>query len=415
MTDLTTRPTVRTEPVGSAASGWLSGLAAAAAAAGMGLLSVTVFALLAWVADARSGSGLAGALRAAAQIWLAAHGATIAVPGGQVRLMPLGLTALVAVLLGRAGASVAQVAPPGTPRQFAERVAMVALPYAGITTVIAAVATSATVRPAPLPAALGALLLAGLAVGYGVATTTGTRVAELSPERMPGPVRAVLRGAVGGVGVVVAGGALLAAVALGGQLIRTASTAASLGPGWIGGLTLLMFQIALVPTAAIWGAACLVGPGFALGSGTSVSMFSVSVPAVPALPMLAAVPGNGDPPEALRLLVLVPVVAGMVAGILADRPGRPGRPAAAALTGAAAGVAAAILLVVGAVLAGGSAGPGKLATVGPSPWRVGLAAAVEIGVPAAIMAWWRCYRRLRPDAGPMSQLRQWRGFRRRAD
>jgi hypothetical protein len=51
-----------------------------------------------------------------------------------------------------------------------------------------------------------------------------------------------------------------------------------------------------------------------------------------------------------------------------------------------AGLLAALVLTVLATLAGGSLGPGYLAAVGPSPWRVALALAVEIGVAAALTA-----------------------------
>jgi len=74
-------------------------------------------------------------------------------------------------------------------------------------------------------------------------------------------------------------------------------------------------------------------------------------------------------------------------------------------------VGAALLLTLAMVLADGPAGPGTLALVGPSPWRVGLAAVVGIGVPAAATGWLRA-RWTRPEAFPAAQLR-WLGLGRR--
>ena len=58
----------------------------------------------------------------------------------------------------------------------------------------------------------------------------------------------------------------------------------------------------------------------------------------------------------------------------------------AALGGFATGALAGATLGLLTTLAGGPAGPGRMATVGPSAWQVGIAAALEMGLAAALAA-----------------------------
>ncbi|HVQ93529.1 MAG TPA: DUF6350 family protein, partial [Mycobacteriales bacterium] len=178
----------------------------------------------------------------------------------------------------------------------------------------------------------------------------------------------------------------------------------------------LVIGLLLVPNAAIWAAGYVTGPGFAVGAGTGVSPFGAVLGPVPALPLLAALPA-GAPPQAMRLVLIAPLLAGVLAGLtvarrvpagdpsdLSDPAGRPadrpegrsgwpgggaagrGRARRCAGYGAAAGVLAGGVMAVLAVLSGGSVGAGYLTAIGPSPWQFGLAVAVEVGVPAALVA-----------------------------
>ena len=168
--------------------------------------------------------------------------------------------------------------------------------------------------------------------------------------------------------------------------------------------------VLLVPNGALWAVAYAAGPGFTVGAGTGVSPFGATLGPVPALPLLAALPGDGTPPPAVRAVLLLPVLAGVLTGWVLGRrlavpdPAGPtagtataepagwfaaalsARAARAALRGLAAGAIAALVAAVLAALAGGALGPGYLAAVGPSAWRVALALAVEMAVPAALTA-----------------------------
>src|SRR5664280_2321637 len=247
MTDVLTRPASRPSPPARPGALVVAAPAAAVAAAGAGLLAIAVFVLLAWSADARSGSGTPAALRAAGQVWLTAHGTPVRVPGGVFALLPLGLSALPVVLLARAGAGVARAHPPTTVRLLATTVAGAAVPYAVVAAVLAVASRTPGVRPAPLAAAGCAGLLAAVAVGVGAGRSSQPVQALL--RRVPPPAWRALRGSAAGAGVVLTGGAVVVAAGLAWHLLRAASTAESMGPGLIGGAVLLVLQLALVPTA----------------------------------------------------------------------------------------------------------------------------------------------------------------------
>ena len=90
------------------------------------------------------------------------------------------------------------------------------------------------------------------------------------------------------------------------------------------------------------------------------------------------------------LVLLAPLGAGVLAGVLTHRRADPGaqgrRVRDAAGQAALAGPVAGAGLLVLAWLSGGPLGGGRLSDVGPSPWRVGVAVLVEVGVFAAATA-----------------------------
>jgi len=157
--------------------------------------------------------------------------------------------------------------------------------------------------------------------------------------------------------------------------------------GLVGGIAMTVGQLAFVPDLVAWATAWLVGPGFAIGAGSSVSPIGTTLGPIPGIPLFGALPSSG---HTFGLVwVLVPVVAGFVAGgllrprlvrALGDRDTALHR----ALGGVAAGIVAGLLTGGIAWISSGSLGPGRLAEVGPHAVTVGALAALEVGVPAAI-------------------------------
>ena len=105
--------------------------------------------------------------------------------------------------------------------------------------------------------------------------------------------------------------------------------------------------------------------------------------ALPAIPLLGALPNPGAAPVWAWGALLVPVLAGALAGWWIVHRGAESLETAlrdCGFTALLAGVSWALL----GWLSGGPAGPGRLSRFGPSPWQLGLAVAVEIGLGAAL-------------------------------
>ena len=213
---------------------------------------------------------------------------------------------------------------------------------------------------------------------------------------VPPTARTVVPAALAALAVIAATGALAAAASLLWHVDRAGEFATGLDLGPVGGLMLLLVGVTLVPNAVVWASAYALGTGFAVGTGTAVAPTGVTLGAVPALPLLAALPGPGAAPRVSLLLLAGPVAAGVLAGAIVVRrmPGL--TPARAAGWGLATGPVVGAAAVLACWLAGGPAGPGRLADVGPSPWWTGLAAAEWVGFGAAATAAMLARRRVRP-------------------
>jgi len=380
---------------------------AAGWAAGVGLIAVTVVVLLAWAAEPRSGAPAGAALQLAADGWLLAHGVPLKVAGATFGLIPLALTTLPAYLLSRAGASVARAARVGDVTTAARATAVLTATYAVLAALVTGPAATTGVSASPLRAALSAGLLALVCGGAGVLRGSGVlhssrleggigvRPGNASrPESGPlagasAALREAARGGAIAVAAVLAGAALVAGAALATRAGGVRGVFDALGTGVAGGIFLLLISLAYLPNLAIWSAAFLVGPGFAVGNGTGVGLFGVRLHPLPALPLLAALPA-GPVHRWLLVLLAVPVAGGLLAGVAVGRRTAGGEVSRRRLIGTAAGTGPAAGLMLGllCLLSGGPAGSGRLSAVGPSAWRVALVLAAEVGVPAAAVAWW---------------------------
>jgi hypothetical protein len=288
---------------------------------------------------------------------------------------------------------VARVVPVADLRAAGRVTAALAVVYGLTAAGVARIAATPTAASSAVLAGAGAAVLAVLAGGVGV-----VRAADLSgalratlPARVPALATAAGAAVLGLLGA----GLLLVLVSLGVHAGRAADLTGALGPGLVGGVVLGVGCMLLLPNAALWAVAYAAGPGFAVGAGTGISPFSAVLGPVPAFPLLAALPQDGTPPPAVRAVLLLPVLAGVAAGVVLVRalPPAPAGPAGAAPRmlrtagwGLVAGLAGAATLALLAALAGGQLGAGYLSAVGPSPWRVLLALSLEIGAPAAITA-----------------------------
>ena len=240
-----------------------------------------------------------------------------------------------------------------------------------------------------------------LAAGLALATWVGSRApgGRVLEGVLPETVLAVMRTGVKTAGASVLGLVALASLALAGLVLWSFGTMIvlyeSLQPGVWGIITLSIAQLALLPTAIVWGAMWMVGPGFALGTGALVSPLGTTVQAVPALPLLGIIPST--PPMGAIMIVAVPLAVSFIAGVaattmlLGKNPGNLWRnvgdtefhhqPLVQILAASAvAGVLGSFGGFVLASMTSGSAGPGRFQNVGADPAQIALWWGLEICV-----------------------------------
>jgi len=239
------------------------------------------------------------------------------------------------------------------------------------------VAPAATADQAVSPVRAGVmfgLLGAGAAVLGALANgRSGRRLVQ----RAPGVLVDAVRAAICAVALLLAAGAAIAGIALAGSAGEATQMLAAYGAGLGGQLGITAACLVYLPNLAVWGAAYLVGPGFAVGVGTVVSPGDVLVGPLPPLPVFAALP-TGELTGIGPVLLGVPFVAGLVAGAMLARS--PSAVPAAALAGPVAG----LLVLVVALASRGGLGSGRLAELGPGDSRVAVLAGVVIGVGALV-------------------------------
>lgn len=366
----------------------------------IGIALVLVPLTILWIVQFGFGADWAIFWRASVDVWLIGHGvdvtftldpaltAALGLPGAElpfsVTIAALGFALLTTLLGVRAGRRIAET-------RYRALGSLVAV---GTFAVASVVVTATVLDPLARPSIVQAAILPVLFFGGGlfIGTRLTLRDLGITPrarllDAIPPLPREVL-------GMALRGGAAITALLLTVASILTAlailfsyasviTLYESLHGEILGGALVTMGQLALVPTVVIWAASWLVGPGFALGTGSLVSPLATTVGPLPAVPLLGALP-SGD--SAFGFVgILVPIVSAFLVGawfgpgIRRRLDGRMVVVAAVAM-----GVAAGLILGVLAGFASGGAGPGRLAEVGPNPLAVGGWAALQCALGAAI-------------------------------
>ncbi len=208
--------------------------------------------------------------------------------------------------------------------------------------------------------------------------------------------RAVRPAAWGVVALLVAGLVLVVAASLlrAGRIIDLHG---ELGTGFLGGLILIGAQGLYLPSAAVWADSWLAGPGFSLGSGSSITWAGSDPGLMPLIPMLGAVPDPGPLPALTYAFVLVPIAAGILVGIrsMSELTKLASWQAKASTMAIAVGLAGLVMTLLGA-MASGSLGGSRLAQIGVNPLLFGLCVTVEMLLGGAAVV---ATRHLRARAG----------------
>nr|WP_179581133.1 DUF6350 family protein [Leifsonia psychrotolerans] len=363
--------------------------------------------------------------QAAANVWLLGNGVDLSVTLPAVLSAPLGLPGaeapfgLTIALLGFTVLAVALGVRTGiraieTPHPLVGVLAAT-LSYAVFATLITLSAVSAVVTPSlvqgiVLPTliyAAGVLLGATGLFGRGVgATDTSSRAGSGLPTGpllgVPNVVREryralplvwrsgaaeAVRGGIAATTLLIGVAAVTLTVLVFANFATVIGLYEALQAGIMGGVTLTLAQLAILPNLVLWVVSWFVGPGFAIGAGSSVSPLGTSLGVIPGLPIFGALPHGTLAFGFLGLLM--PVLIGFLAARLvrrrSDRLGLPVPSLSTALyTGVGTGVVAGVLLGLAMWASAGSFGPGRLVEVGPNPLVVGVLAAVEIGIAACL-------------------------------
>lgn len=376
---------------------WLvvTGAVAAALGAAVAMAVLSAVTVLLWAAGPIAGDGVSAApFRGAASLWLMGQRAPLDTGAFELVLPPLAITAVVVVLTARLAGWAARATS-------AYELTPAAVVGGGVVlghVVVAGIAGWVSGRNGAgvdvLDAMRSALVFAVPVTVAGIAPHTW--LWAKAAARHGTRVRLVARTAGLGALALAAGSTLALLTSLVVHHRNFTDLLDVVGGGISGGAGTLLLCLAMLPNAVLWVVALAAGPGFALGADSGLSLTGeMHGGALPAMPLLGALPGAGPLPGYAWLLVAVPIGAGAVMGWFA-RPASGARGwrdevATAAVSGALCGLGVGVL----AGLSGGGAG-GRLAEVGPSGLQVGLILAVELAAAAAALAGgrigWEYYR-----------------------
>jgi hypothetical protein len=368
----------------------IAGGIAALAAAGGGLAVLVTLTAVGWITAPHVGvgGGLPGVLRSAGLLWLVAHHVEVTVHGvGRIGLLPLGLVLLPGALIERAGRWMTRAGYVTRLPHVGYAALAIALPYTLFTGAVAVASRTPVAAPSLWQAVCAGFLIALVASGFGAAR--GLAPWRKLAARVPPRPRSVILGMVAALAMLTALGALLAGASLSVHLAAYRKAVTALAPGTGGSALLLLAGLSYLPNSVIWAIAYMLGPGFSFGIGTAVSPSGSALGALPAFPMLAALPvgpGAAFPAWLGFFILAMPYLAGALAGLMTVRIAPTPFLEAAPLWGLLTGTLTAVVVGFGAKFSGGPLGAGRLASVGPTGAEVGLVAVLEVGVTAALVA-----------------------------
>lgn len=329
------------------------------------------------IALSASADGLLGLLRIGGRGWLVGIGAGIQAGDYSMTLVPLGAV-LLAILI------VAWSVHVLVSEQIDEPVTFI-LTTSGVYAVLAAIGAAAVSAPGVhisfVRAAIAAMIVSALGASVGLATR------QSLASGLPVRLRRIMNAAGVAASTVVAAATIIVLVLLAQSMHRSADLWASLDPGNAGGIGLALLCLLLAPNLIAWTVAAILGPGFAVGTQTSIDLTGADFGAVPGLPILAALPAPGEFPSWVFVLGLIPLCAGVVAGALTRGEGLVDM----LCDGLAAGILAGIALGVLTGVSAGAVGTGRMNDIGPALLSPGMAAVGSLAVGGIIGAALRYY------------------------
>ena len=349
-----------------------------------GLVLALAVTSMVW-ADSKASGDLTSLGRFTLTAWVVSHDVPVQLGKATYSLLPWGLLALWAWLLGHASSWVSRAARLASLRTVAAVTMAIAVPYAVIVALAAWAASTSEVTMSPVRA-FGITLVVALA-GCAVGGIRGAKLQAALRNRLPIEFRLLVEATIAGLATLLGLAAVILAVSLTLHFGTMLDMQHALGAGTLGGFVLLVLSLGYLPVAIVWTASYALGAGLSLGRDIAISPF-VNAPLtadLPPLPLLAGLPSGSG--VAAWILPLVGVGAGVVLGRLIVARSNAGALTRAAVAVGAALVAAFVMAVLARV-SSGSLGATELVRLGPPSQLVGSLAAITMlvgGVPAALI------------------------------
>lgn len=362
---------------------------------------VVILALVGWLAAPESSLGWFSAVQVGSAIWFLGHGQSIGTGELTISLTPV-LLFLVFVLVSVRWlrALVLRERAAVSTREWSRVAKVAVLPgfaagYLAVGVVVSLLTLGAPVAPGAA-AVLGVLVVPAVALCVVLVRPDEddspwfVRAAfRRGPTWLPSAWRVGWRGfmLLMGIGAVVVAARVV--VSLGAILDVQQEYGLSLS----GGLVAALAQAFLLGNSASWALGFLAGPGFQVAVGSTISPAAAHPGLMPLVPVLAGLPEEADYPPAMKLVMLVPVLVGVVVGSWVEREleffgnwrARLGAVTTAGIV-AVAGVAAL------AALGNGAIGVDRLRSIGVPVVPVAVMLTLEVLLGGALWVAWRAWR-----------------------
>ena len=349
----------------------IAGATEAVRAALTSYIPIALIVRMAWATAGSSSGVVADALRGGIWIWLGVHHITfsLALPPsglpGSLSFIPLG--ALIFPIMVFRG-SLRRLRSELQGVQLRQSIFSLGISYVLILIALCLASENFSISPRWYVAPVSVLVLLGVA--------NLTQVQQLSKNNTY--LSQLLRILLIVLGLLLGISLLFFAVSLAIHFSVLTNLITVLQPGFFGGILLLVVVIATIPNMAVSSLAYLLGPGFAIGSGTLINPAVHRIGEIPAFPLLAAIPTSTN--KLLFIGVLLGIGAGFLIALLMQKSERADDPLAAPVVIV---ISAAILALINFFSNGTLLGE-RLSVIGPSIWIFPLVYLLEAGIGAGI-------------------------------
>ena len=371
---------------------------------------------LSWWLDAGATTDWLSAFRNSIDIWFAIHGVALnfaagafsdlQVPAFAIAVLPLGAALLIFALGWRSGKRLF-----GSLELWPAWIGS-ALAYGGVSALLLSLSATKELSPDPIAAYFVPVIVftGGVACGslFGALPHTAVKL-TLASERIAGRefienigekvnwvVRSVaspaLRAGTAFVFVMQLIAAVVFAVLVGYNWLNVIQLYEQLQGGVVGGFSATLMQLAFLPNLTYYVSSWLVGPGFAIGTGSSVSPLGTALGPLPTVPVFGAIPA-GDFTVGMIVLV-VPLLVALGVTIAVKKYAAEARhnfatPMASSIAmGLSIGFVAAFEMTVLALLTHAAIGPGRMQNIGADPLWVFVWVFLEVSVIAFLASFY---------------------------